>query len=81
MVGGMATPLRRAMEIMKQLLEAEGFEVDFKDSLKPLNKPEYLASLDLIVLCWTMSKITRKQEKNITNAVLNGVGLVGWHGD
>src|SRR6056297_2366993 len=70
----------KSMSIMKNILEEEGFEVDFKHSLKPLREMEYLESLDLIVFCWTMSEIKKKEEKNLINAVMDGVGLVGWHG-
>ncbi len=71
---------KKSTQIMRELLEKEGFTVDFKDSLKPLNDKGYLESLDLIVFCHTMAKISKKQEQNLINSVMDGVGLVGWHG-
>jgi type 1 glutamine amidotransferase len=85
---------------MKELLEAEGFDVDFepdpevepmmkkleasgyklKESIGPLQQADYLKDLDLIVFCHTMSEISPLEEKNLINAVMDGVGLVGWHG-
>lgn len=73
------TPEKSSL-IMKDLLEKEGFKIDMKNSLKPLEDAKYLEGLDLIVFCWTMSKIKKEQEKNLIEAVMNGVGLAGWHG-
>jgi type 1 glutamine amidotransferase len=70
----------KSMGIMKNFLEKEGFEVNMVHSLKPLEDMKYLASLNLIVFCWTGSKIKKKQEQNLLNAVMKGVGLTGWHG-
>jgi type 1 glutamine amidotransferase len=70
----------KSMIIMKKLLEKEGFEVDIVHSLKPLEKMDKLEKYNLIVFCWTMSKISKIQEQNLINAVMSGVGLVGWHG-
>jgi len=70
----------KSMRIMADLLIKDGFEVDFKNSLKPLEDASYLESLNLIVFCHTMSKIKKEQEKNLIEAVMNGVGLAGWHG-
>jgi uncharacterized protein len=93
------TPMQSCL-VMKEILEAEGFEVDFepeaeidqmkkkllangfsiKGNIGPLNHPDYLEDLDLIVFCHTMSEISSVEEKNLINAVMDGVGLVGWHG-
>lgn len=70
----------KSMKMMKATLESEGFHVDFVNSLKPLENLEKLCQYNLIVFCWTMAKIKPKQEKNLTQAVLKGVGLAGWHG-
>ncbi len=71
---------KESMTMMKEVLEKEGFEVTMVNSLKPLEDSKKLSSYNLIVFCWTMSKITKDQEKNLVNAVMDGVGLVGWHG-
>ena len=39
-----------------------------------------MRSLDLIVPVWTMSTITKEQEKGLLGAVASGVGIAGWHG-
>jgi type 1 glutamine amidotransferase len=71
---------KQSMQMMKDVLEKEGFEVEMADSLKPLNKLQNLEQFQLIVFCHTMSKISKDQEKNLINAVMGGVGLAGWHG-
>lgn len=93
------TPLQSCL-VMKELLEKDGFDVDFepdpevepmmkkldasgyklKETIGPLQHLDYLESLDLIVMCHTMSEIQPVEEKNLIQAVMNGVGLVGWHG-
>ena len=59
-------------------LQAYGMEVS--ETIDPLRHRDYLEDLDLIVFCHTMSKITGEEEANLTNAVMDGCGLVGWHG-
>jgi hypothetical protein len=39
-----------------------------------------IAELSLIVPIYTMSKLTKAEETNLTKAVENGVGLGGYHG-
>ncbi|RUW99854.1 hypothetical protein EOA27_35050, partial [Mesorhizobium sp. M2A.F.Ca.ET.037.01.1.1] len=39
-----------------------------------------IAELSLIVPIYTMSKLTKAEEANLTKAVENGVGLGGYHG-
>jgi len=68
------------MEIMINLLKKEGFQVDVVETMDPYCDEKYMESLDLIVACWTMSKITKEQEQGLINAVANGCGLAGWHG-
>ncbi|MHA1733219.1 MAG: ThuA domain-containing protein [Promethearchaeota archaeon] len=66
--------------IMAEILEEEGFEVEFLSGLKCLEDYPKLENYDIIVFCHTMSEITKEQERNLVNAVMSGVGLVGWHG-
>ena len=40
----------------------------------------YMRALDLVVPVWTMSEISKEQEKGLLGAVRSGVGLAGWHG-
>lgn len=67
-------------EIFRGQLEAEGFEVDVRDTLEAFSDAEYLKSLDLIVPAWTMGEIDQKLVDNVSAAVQSGVGLAGCHG-
>jgi type 1 glutamine amidotransferase len=62
------------------LLQQEGYETEISPTLDVLLDTEKLASLDLIVPMWTMSKISNDQLKGLRTAVESGVGLGGWHG-
>ena len=62
------------------LLQQEGYETEISTTLDVLLDAEKLASLDLIVPMWTMSKISNDQLKGLQTAVASGVGLGGWHG-
>ncbi|GAB4324116.1 MAG: ThuA domain-containing protein [Promethearchaeota archaeon] len=69
-----------SMGIMAEVLEGEGFDVEFVNGLEPLDDYPKLESYDLVVFCHTMSEISPERERNLINAVMSGVGLVGWHG-
>ncbi|MHA1819676.1 MAG: ThuA domain-containing protein [Promethearchaeota archaeon] len=71
---------KKSMKIMANILKKEGFEVNMVNSLEPLTNQKYMEDLNLIVFCWTMAEITKDQEQGLINAVMDGVGLVGWHG-
>ena len=60
------------------MLREEGFIVEIAGSLDVLL--DGLDGLSLIVPVWTMSTITREQEKGLLDAVASGVGVAGWHG-
>ena len=61
-------------------LQANGFDVSLENSLRPLEEPEALGKLDLIVPCYSMSEISGKQWEGLIKAVRGGVGLAGVHG-
>ncbi len=61
-------------------LAERGFKVEIVETLDVLNDAARLASYSLIVPIWTMGTMTRPQEDNLTNAVLGGVGIAGFHG-
>lgn len=71
---------KKSTEIMRDLLIKEGFEVDFEKNMKKYKDEDYMESIDLVVACHTMSKISKEEEKGLINAVMDGTGLVGWHG-
>jgi uncharacterized protein len=61
-------------------LEANGFSVRVEDSPKVYAESDYMAGVDLIVQCMTMSTIEKDELAGLTRAVENGTGLAGWHG-
>ncbi|TXC90516.1 hypothetical protein FS935_11380 [Metabacillus litoralis] len=67
-------------QIFKNILEEENFNVEISSSLDVYADAEKLQSLDLIVPHWTMGDIPKKYVLNISEAVINGVGLAGCHG-
>lgn len=67
-------------EIFRSILESEDFDVEVSDTLDAYADVEKLKSLDLIVPHWTMGEIEQKYVKNISEAVMSGVGLAGCHG-
>jgi uncharacterized protein len=61
-------------------LTEAGAEVTLTDSLECFDDAQRLASYDLIVPVWTMSKITKEQAQNVADVVAAGTGLAGCHG-
>ncbi len=71
---------KKCVDIFAPWLEQQGFEVEISHTLDAYLDVEKLKSLDLIVQVFTMSTITREQERGLLEAVKSGVGLAGWHG-
>ncbi len=67
-------------ELFAAILRNENYEVEVSDTLDSYLDAAKLASLSLIVPCWTMGTITKEQETGLLNAVRSGVGVGGWHG-
>jgi type 1 glutamine amidotransferase len=61
-------------------LEANGFDVRVEDSPAVYAEPDYMAGVDLVMQCMTMSTIAPDELAGLTAAVSNGTGLAGWHG-
>src|SRR5580765_4106738 len=61
-------------------LQANGFAVDVHDSPVAYADAAYLADVDLIVQCVTMSTITPDECAGLRAAVETGTGFAGWHG-
>jgi type 1 glutamine amidotransferase len=61
-------------------LEANGFGVRVEDSPAVYAEPDYMAGVDLVMQCMTMSTIAPAELAGLTAAVANGTGLAGWHG-
>ncbi|TIU77946.1 MAG: hypothetical protein E5W06_29250, partial [Mesorhizobium sp.] len=64
---------------LKAMLEEEGFAVRLENTTAVFADPA-IADLSLIVPIYTMSKLAKAEEANLTKAVENGVGLGGYHG-
>ncbi|PTE08197.1 ThuA domain-containing protein [Mesorhizobium helmanticense] len=64
---------------VKAMLEEEGFEVRVETTTEVFADPA-IVDLSLIVPIYTMSKLAKNEELNLTKAVESGVGLGGYHG-
>ncbi|MFA5859299.1 MAG: ThuA domain-containing protein [Elusimicrobiota bacterium] len=62
------------------ILTTEKFYVKVVNTLDVYTDKELMSTLDLIVPIWTMSKITKEQEKGLLAAISSGTGLAGFHG-
>ena len=61
-------------------LEEHGFQVRVEESPAVYADAAYLAGVDLIVQCMTMSTIEKEEFEGLRAAVEAGTGLAGWHG-
>jgi len=61
-------------------LEEHGFQVRVEESPAVYADAPYLAGVDLIVQCMTMSSIEKEEFEGLRAAVEAGAGLAGWHG-
>lgn len=71
---------KETTEIFAKIMEEEGYNVEIHNTLDVFTDKEKMSSVNLIVICWTMGKITSEQETGLLEAVKNGVGIAGWHG-
>lgn len=71
---------RESTELFAAELEARDFHVTVRDTLDPYDDPVFLASLDLVVQCWTLGKLSPERERTLCDAVAAGTGFAGWHG-
>lgn len=71
---------KECSEIFAAVLRGEGYDVEVYDTLDIYLDAEKMAGYDLITPVWTMSTITKEQEKGLLDAIKAGTGLAGWHG-
>ncbi len=71
---------KQSIDLFVPWMESEGAEVEVFDNLDPYADAEYMSKIDLVVQIYTMSEISKEQEKGLMDAVKRGVGLAGWHG-
>lgn len=69
-----------ATELFIPHLSGLGYHVDVEDSPKIYANAEYMAGVDLIMQCMSMSTIEREELAGLRAAVEAGTGLAGWHG-
>jgi uncharacterized protein len=70
---------RECAEIVARLLSKEGFSVEVADSTSAFADPK-LDRFDLIVPIVTMSTVSAEECQNLSNTVVHGTGLAGFHG-
>lgn len=61
-------------------MESEGARIISSDRLDVYANDSLMATIDLIVQCWTMGNIKPEQERGLLKAVREGKGIAGWHG-
>ncbi|MET4591774.1 ThuA domain-containing protein [Arthrobacter sp. 754] len=69
-----------ATELFIPHLKEHGYDVRVEESPKIYADADYLAGVDLIMQCMTMSTIEKDELRGLHTAVENGTGLAGWHG-
>jgi uncharacterized protein len=68
-------------DYMVPWLKQEGAEVLVYDKLDPYADKTIMDSIDMVIQQYTMSQITKEQEKGLLDAIeKNGTGMAGWHG-
>ena len=61
-------------------LRANGFDVRIEESPKIYADAGYMAGVDLIIQCNTMTTIEREEFNGLRDAIEAGTGMAGWHG-
>lgn len=70
----------KCSELFAEVLRGESYDVKISADLELLADKEFLSAQDLIVPCWTMSRIAPEQEAGLLEAIRSGTGCAGWHG-
>jgi uncharacterized protein len=71
---------RQCAEIFAPLLEQAGFDVEIHTTLDVYTDEQKMRSFDLISQIYTMSQISKEQEKGLLETIKAGTGFAGWHG-
>ncbi|MFF4833289.1 ThuA domain-containing protein [Streptomyces sp. NPDC001315] len=69
-----------ATELFIPHLQNHGYEVRIEESPRVYADANFMARVDLIVQCMTMSTIEEAEVQGLRTAVEAGTGLAGWHG-
>jgi type 1 glutamine amidotransferase len=70
----------QSSQLFAELLREADFHVDVVSDLDVYCDQAYMRALNLVVPVWTMSTITKEQQKGLADTIRSGVGLGGWHG-
>lgn len=71
---------KQCVEAVAPVLQANGFETIISDTMDSYTDADLMASIDLVVPCWTMGEISGEQSNGLLQAIKGGVGIAGWHG-
>ncbi len=69
-----------ATDLFIPYLKENGYDVRVEDSPRVYADAGYMAGVDLIMQCMTMSTIEKEELAGLRDAVAAGTGLAGWHG-
>ena len=69
-----------ATELFIPYLNDNGYDVRVEESPKVYADAAYMAGVDLIMQCMTMSSIEGDEFDGLRSAIEKGTGLAGWHG-
>jgi len=69
-----------ATDLFIPYLRGHGYAIRVEDSPAPYADAAYMATVDLIVQCYTMGTIQREQLAGLRAAIVAGTGMAGWHG-
>ncbi|MBX2999788.1 MAG: ThuA domain-containing protein [Caldilineaceae bacterium] len=71
---------KQCVDIFAPILEKAGFAVDIHTTLDIYTDAAQMRSYDLISQVYTMSQISKEQEKGLLETIKAGTGFAGWHG-
>ncbi|MCM8766813.1 MAG: ThuA domain-containing protein [Candidatus Omnitrophica bacterium] len=71
---------KETTEIFAEIMEKEGYQVEVYNTLDIFLDEKRISTANLIVINWTMGKISSEQFKNLEKLISSGVGFAGWHG-
>ncbi len=69
-----------ATDLFLPFLAEQGFTVRVEETPAVYADAAYMAGVDLVVQCMTMSTIEKDELAGLVAAVRSGTGLAGWHG-
>jgi type 1 glutamine amidotransferase len=71
---------KETTEIFSEIMKKEGYDVEVYNTLDIFLDKEKMSSVNLIVITWTMGKMTSEQTEGLLSAISSGTGIAGWHG-